>query len=301
MTVLITGATGLVGRELVSLFRKNGVTVHYLTTDYDKIKTEPDYIGFYWNPQEGKIDENCFVGVDTVIHLAGATIAKRWTKSYRQEIIESRVLSANLLFKVLKDNPHQVKQLIAASAIGIYSDSLIETYSESSPAIATDFLGNVVTSWEESTDKFGLLGIKVSKLRIGLVLSEKGGALPQMVKPVKSGFGAAFGSGKQWQSWIHIEDLAAMFYTAAKQGWEGIFNAVAPNPVTNTELTKSIAKVLRKPLWLPNIPKFVMKLVLGEMHTLLFSSQKVSSQKAESTGFVFKYTKIDKTLQSILK
>lgn len=300
MTVLITGATGLVGKELVSLFRKNGVTVHYLTTNENKIKTESDYIGFYWNPQEGKIDENCFLGVDSVIHLAGATIGKRWTPAYKQEIIESRLLSTNLLFKTLKDNPHEIKQIISASAIGIYPDSFTEIYDEKSLDVAKDFLGNVVAKWEESSEKFKMLNIKVCKFRIGLVLSNKGGALPQMTKPIKMGFGACFGSGNQWQSWIHIDDLTSMFYKAVQNKWEGVYNAVAPNPVTNKELTKCIAVILHKTLWLPNIPKFMMKIVLGEMHTLLFSGQKVSSQKALSSGFEFKYPTIEKALTNLI-
>ena len=144
MKILITGATGLVGNELVSLLLQNGETVHYLTTNKKKIESQSNYKGFYWNPEQGIIDENCFIGVDAIIHLAGANIGKRWTKNYKQEIIESRILSSNLLFKSLKDFPHEVKQIVSASAVGIYPDHLKKLYSESEKKVDNSFLGNVV-------------------------------------------------------------------------------------------------------------------------------------------------------------
>lgn len=301
MKILITGATGLVGTELVSLLLQNGIAVHYLTTSKKKIDNEPNFKGFYWNPEQGIIDENCLMGVDAIMHLAGASISKRWTKRYKQEIIESRILSTNLLFKILKNNPHQVQQIVSASAIGIYADSLKNLYFEDSTEIDNGFLGNVVVKWEQSVDKFQSLGIKICKLRTGLVLSDKGGALSEIVKPIKIGFGAPFGSGLQMQSWIHIHDLAAMFLFAIEKKWQGVFNAVAPNPVNNKELTQHIATVFNKPLFLPNIPRFLMQLILGEMHLLLFTSQNVSASKAIENGFIFKYNNIDIALDHLLK
>lgn len=300
MKILITGATGLVGHELVSLLLQNGFSVHYLTTSKNKIESQPNYNGFYWDPTQGLVDEKCLEGVEAIIHLAGASISKRWTTSYKQEIIESRTLSTQTLFKLLKNHVHQVKQVVSASAIGIYPDSLDNFYTENTQEVASDFLGNVVVKWEESADSLSRLQISVCKIRIGLVLSMKGGALPEMVKPIKLGVGAAFGSGKQWQSWIHIHDLVRIFMTAVDQKWEGTFNAVAPNPVDNQTLTKEIASQLKKPLFLPNIPAFVMRLVLGEMHQLLFASQKVSSEKTISKGFDFKYKTVDVALQNLI-
>lgn len=299
MKVLITGATGLIGNELVSLLLQNGVNIHYLSTSKRKIKNEPNYKGFYWNPTQGIIDENCLMGVDAIIHLAGATISKRWTNTYKQEIIESRIVSSNLLFSALKNNPHQVKQIIAASGTAIYPNSKTEVYDENSKAIDAGFLGTVVLKWEESVDKFQLLGINVCKLRTGMVLSNKGGALVEMVKPIKMGFGAAFGTGKQMQSWIHIHDLAALYWFAAQNNWQGVFNAVAPKPVSNEVLTKAIAAVLQKPLIMPNIPQFMMRFILGEMHQLLFENRNISSQKAIDKGFAFKYKTIDKALENL--
>jgi len=300
MKVLITGATGMIGSELAALFLQNGISVHYLTTSKKEIKSENNFQGFYWNPQQGMIDENCMLGVDSIIHLAGASISKRWTQSYKQEIIESRIVSANLLYKILKSNPHQVKQFVSASAIGIYPDNLSKLYTEDEKSVDGSFLGNVVVKWEESVDKFKLLNINVCKIRTGLVLSKKGGMLQELLKPIKLGLGSPFGTGKQWQSWIHIHDLVHLYFYVVTHEWQGIYNAVSPNPVTNTTLTKSVAEKLRKPFFMPNIPKFLMKFILGEMHILLFTSQKVSAQKAIDNGFEFRYKNLDAALKDLL-
>lgn len=301
MKILITGATGLIGTELVALLLQNGVTVHYLTTSKKKIESKPNYHGFFWNPNQGIIDENALMGVDSIIHLAGATVAKRWTSKYKQEIIESRILSSNVLFKALKDNPHSVKQIVSSSAIGIYPDSLTKNYTEENADIDESFLGKVVMKWEESVNKFKLLNIKVTKIRTGLVLSTKGGALPEMLRPINMGIGSPFGSGKQVQSWIHINDLVELYLFAVQNELNGAYNAVAPNPVTNKKLTQEIAAVVKKPLFMPNIPKFLMALVLGEMHTILFASQNVSSDKIEEEGFKFQYKQLDKALINLLE
>lgn len=300
MKVLITGATGLIGTELVSLLLQNGISVNYLTTAKNKIVNELNYNGFYWSPEQGIIDENCLMGVDSVINLAGANIDKRWTNSYKQEIIESRLLSSALLFKAIKNNPNQVKQFISASGTSIYPNSDTIIYDENSTEVNNSFLGNVVIKWEESTDRFASLGLKVCKLRTGIVLSTKGGALVEMLKTIKLGLGSSFGSGKQIQSWIHVHDIAALYYFTLQKELEGVYNAVSPNPVTNEQLTFSIAKVLRKPLFMPNIPKFIMKLVLGEMHELLFENRNLSAKKIIDKGFIFKYKTIDEAMKNIL-
>lgn len=299
MKVLITGATGLIGDELVSLLLQNGISIHYLTTSKKKIENQPNYRGFFWNPEQGIIDENCLMGVDAIIHLAGATIAKRWTTAYKEEILESRILSSNVLFKALKNNPHQVQQIVSASASGIYPNSDTVVYTEDSPAFDDSFLGTVVVKWEDSVEAFKRLNLKVCILRTGLVLSNKGGALPEMMKPIQLGLGAPFGTGKQMQSWIHIHDLAALYLFAVENKLEGVYNAVAPNPVTNEELIKAIATALRKPLFLPNIPQFVMKFILGEMHELLFENKNLSPQKVVNAGFYFKYKTLYKAFENL--
>ncbi|WP_277011991.1 TIGR01777 family oxidoreductase [Flavobacterium lindanitolerans] len=300
MKILITGATGLIGTELVSLLLQNGITIHYLTTSKKEIKNEPNYQGFYWNPQQGVIDEKAIVGVDTIVHLAGASISMRWTSKNKQEIIESRTLTTNLLYRILKSHPHQVRHFVSASAIGIYPDSLTAFYTEDNKLVDNSFLGQVVVKWEEAVDNFKRLNIKVCKIRTGLVLSEKGGMLKELLKPIKVGMGSAYGSGKQWQSWIHIHDLVHLYHFAIQHEWEGVYNATAPNPVDNHELVKKTAAILEKPFFMPNVPEFLLKLLLGEMYILLVSSQNVSSQKAQDNGFVFKYRTLDKALENLL-
>lgn len=301
MKILITGATGLVGRELVKLLLARNHSVNYLTTSISKIESKPNYQGFYWNPQQGKIDENCLYEVDAIVHLAGASISKRWTNAYKQEIIESRILSAELLYNLVKKHPNSVKQFVSASGTAIYPESFTKVYDENTKVTEDSFLSNVVKKWEESADRFQVLGLKVCKIRTGIVLSEQGGALPEMVKPIKMGFGAAFGSGRQTQSWIHIEDLAALYLFVIEKQLEGTFNAVTSNPVSNAMLTKVIAKILKKPLWLPNIPEFIMKLVLGEMSYLLFSSKNLSSQKIQDIGFEFKFPQLEQAIRDLYK
>ena len=300
MRILITGATGLIGTEIVNICKQQNIAVNYLTTRKSKIENTNSFKGFYWNPSKNEIDINCFNGVNAIIHLAGATIAKRWTDRYKKEIISSRVDSTTLLISSLNKIEHHITQVVAGSAIGIYPDHLKTNYTEAFNGENNSFLGEVVNVWEAAIDGFKDQNIRVSKIRTGLVLSAKGGAMAQMVKPIKFGLGAAFGSGKQWQSWIHVNDLAALFVFTLNNNLEGTYNGVAPNPVTNNALTKAIAKTLCKPLFLPNIPKFVMQFVLGQMHKLLFESQQVSSKKIEAAGFTFSYPFLDKALEDLL-
>jgi len=300
MRVLITGATGLIGSDIVKRCLKENIQVNYLTTSKSKISSDTNYKGYYWNIKTKEIDLNCFNNVEAIIHLAGATIAKRWTPCYKKEILSSRLQTTKLLADSLKKHPHTVKQVISASAIGIYPDSLSNYYDEDHSTGDNTFLSKVVKHWENAADLFEELNIPVAKIRIGLVLSKKDGALPKLVKPMKLGLGAGFGSGQYWQSWIHINDLSRLFVYVLNHHLKGVYNAVAPNPVVNQEFTRLCAQVLEKPLFLPNIPKFLMKLVLGKMHTLLFLSQRVSSKKIEAAGFEFKYHHLEPALKDLL-
>lgn len=298
--VLITGATGLVGQEIVKQCHDQNIAVNYLSTSKTKLEDKANYKGFYWNPSTGEIDVNCFKDVDVIINLAGATIAQRWTKANKEVILNSRVEALQLLFNTIKAENISIKQLVSASAIGIYPDSLTHYYEEDFKDFDDRFLAKVVTSWENEADQFKSLNIKVSKIRIGIVLSEKGGALPQLVKPIRWFVGSALGSGNQWQSWIHIEDIAAIFMYVVKNTIEGTFNGVAPNAMTQKNMVKSIAKVVKRPILLPAVPSFVLKLILGEMSALVLESQRVSSKKIEDLGFMFKYYQLQSALEDVL-
>ncbi|MCJ7468080.1 MAG: TIGR01777 family oxidoreductase [Maribacter sp.] len=300
MKVLITGATGLIGSEIVAVCHQRNLEVNFLTTRKYKLIQKENLKGFYWNPATAKIDLECFQGVSAIINLAGADISKRWTKSYKKQILSSRLDSLRTLYGALKKvGTGEIKSFVSASAIGIYPNSLTSLYDEDEIKVDDSFLGEVVEAWEKEVDLFTEFGFSVAKIRIGLVMSSNGGALPEMSKPIKYGLGAAFGSGEQWQSWIHISDLAHIFIFVVENELQGIYNGVGPNPVTNSKLVREIAKVLDRPLILPNIPKFMMKALLGEMSYVLFASQRVSSKKIEEEGFIFTYRNICLALQEI--
>ncbi|HKJ49115.1 MAG TPA: TIGR01777 family oxidoreductase [Christiangramia sp.] len=296
MRVLITGATGLIGSKLSQLCRDKGIKVNYLTTSKSKIKKEDDYQGFYWDPNNQEIEKGCIDGVKIIIHLAGASIAEPWSDSYKRKIIKSRTETAALLHKTLESNMNQVENFISASAIGVYPSSLEKLYFEDNNEKADNFVGEVVRKWEAAADKFENLGLDVAKIRVGLVLAEDGGMLEKIKKPISLNMGAALGSGKQWQSWIHIDDLAGIFLYAIENELTGVYNAVAPNPVTNKELTQELAKKMGKTIWLPNVPKFALKALLGEMSEIVLSSQLVSSKKIEEVGYNFEYTNLVRAL-----
>ncbi|MBZ9787815.1 TIGR01777 family oxidoreductase [Psychroflexus sp. CAK57W] len=300
MRVLITGATGLVGQALVDLFHEHGIDVNYLTTSRSKIETQSKYQGFYWNPSTSEIAPDCFDGVSTIINLAGASVAQRWTSSYKKAILNSRTDSLHTLKKALANRTHKVEHLISASAVGLYKDSLTKFHEEDDFEQGDNFLAEVVEQWEAAADELADLGLEVTKIRIGVVLSDEGGALEKIKSPIESYIGAPLGSGKQWQSWIHISDLARIFHHVMENRLEGVFNGVSPNPVTNKELTECIAEKLEKPLILPNVPEFVLKLMLGEMSAIVLGSQLVSSRKILSSGFQFRFAQLKPALTNLL-
>ena len=300
MKLLITGATGLIGSSIIENTQKNDIKVHYLTTRKSKINSIPGAIGFLWNPSTQEIDIQCFDGVDTIIHLAGASISKRWTSKNKKEIFDSRVFSTQLLKKGLEDSgTGKIKSIICASAIGIYPNSFHETFTEKNKILNENYLQEIVIAWEKESRKLSSLAANFSIIRIGLVLSARGGLLTKLALPVKLMAGSAFGSGSQWQSWIHISDLTLLFLHCATNNWKGLFNAVSPNPVTQLELIKEIGKALNRPVFLPNIPSFILKFFLGDRSILVLGSQKISAKLILKKGFSFQFLSLDSALREI--
>lgn len=300
MRILITGATGLVGNHLVNLCHEQGIQVHYLTTRRKALESRENYRGYYWDPARNAIDPACFEGVGSIVNLAGAPIACRWTKSAKKRILKSRTESLRTLAKGLEQvGAREVNSLVTASGIGGYPSSLSEYYHEDFEGLDASFIGEVVGAWEKEADALKRFDLSVAKIRVGLVLAEEGGALPQMARQVRLYAGAAYGSGEQWQSWIHVRDLARMFLFILNHRLEGLYNGVAPNPVTNAKLFREIARTLDKPMWLPNIPEYLMKLILGEMASVLFASQRASSRKIEDLGFDFQFSNVCRALEDI--
>lgn len=298
--ILITGGTGMVGSRLTEFLLQKGYQVSYLSRRKEQI---PNITVYQWDIEKDFIEDGAIQNADYIIHLAGAGIAdKRWTDARKKELIDSRVKPIGLIISHLQKNPStKLKGFISASGIGFYgADRGDERLDESSSA-GDDFLAECTTKWENASNPMVELGIRLLKFRIGVVLSDRGGALPQLTRPIKYGFGAALGSGQQWISWIHIDDLCKMLIEGIEnQTLKGEYNAVTANPITNETLTKIAAKVMKKPLWLPNVPAFAMKLFLGEMAQIVLGSTYVLNNKIAQTGFKFQYPDAEKALQDLL-
>jgi len=291
--ILITGATGLVGNSLVSKLLNKGYKVNFLTTQKNKINSINGCKGFYWNPFRGEIDLNAFENISHIINLAGAPISESWTKKYKLKLIESRVLSSQILYNSMADLNLKIDGIISASAIGYYPSSINKLYKESDIFSSNNFLQEIVNKWENSINKLEIHSNNIVKLRIGLVLSDKGGFLSKLLTPIKFGLGSSFGSGNQWQSWIHIEDLTHLIIHSIENNLNGVFNAVAPNPISQTELIKHLGERLNRPIFLPNIPEVILKIIIGNRSQLVLGSQKVSSNKILKSGFKFIYEKFE--------
>ncbi len=297
-TILITGSSGLIGRNLSRFLLQKGYTIYHLSRSIPN--KDSLFKTFKWDVYDGKIDAHCIDGVDAIIHLAGEGIAdKPWSKKRKGLIIKSRTESIRLIYDLLKRKDNQVKTIISASAIGYYGDQDNKLLTEDNPP-GTNFLANTCIAWEKAVDEGAALGIRIVKLRTGVVLSLQGGALPQMAKPIKWGIGANLGSGKQWVSWIHLQDVLRMYHFALENlELSGTYNMTAPHPVQNSEFTALLAKQLRKPIWLPGVPVFVLRMILGEKSSLVLDSAKVSSDKIINAGFTFNFLTLADALKNI--
>ena len=278
MNVAITGASGFVGRAVAENLRNAGHIVRAVSL-------------------RGGLEPDALVGVNAVVHLAGEPVAQRWTAAARDRILRSRVEGTRALVAAMRRQPPQV--LISASAVGYYGSRGDEILTESSPA-ADDFLGRVAAAWEEEAQTAEPLGVRVARLRIGMVLGPNGGALARMLTPFRLGVGGHLGSGHQWMSWIHIHDLVELIAFLMKESTvRGVFNATSPFPVTNREFTRALADAVHRPAIFP-IPALALRLMFGEMSEVLLASQRAIPDAAQRAGFVFQHPDIFAALAQIV-
>ena len=300
MKVLITGATGLIGSQIIEDCTKSNISVNFLTTSRRKIIKSDMVNGYYWNPSKKVIDLDCFIDIDTIIALSGSSIFSLWTRKRKKEIISSRVLSLDFLKESIENNDIKISQLISASGISLYPDSLKIKYDENESTFDDSFLSNVIMKWETAANSFSTIGVKVSIVRIGLVLSKKAGVFKQTIMPMKFGFGIIFGSGNQIQSWIHINDLSRIFLFIMQKKIEGNYNAVSNNNLTNLEFTRTISSNYSRAIFNIKIPKIFFSLLFGEMHEILFKSHNISSRKIQNLGFSFKFENLDNAVKNLI-
>ncbi len=297
--VLISGGTGLVGSRLTEMLLEKGYQVSMLSRGKASV---PNVTVYQWDVTKKQIETQAVTQADYIIHLAGAGIAdERWTEARKKVILDSRTESARLLSDTLKATGHQPKAFLSASAIGIYgADRGEESLSETS-TYGNDFLAYVTKAWEATILPITELGIRTVLMRIGIVLSEKGGALKKIAAPIRLGAGAPLGSGHQWMSWIHVDDLCQMFiYAMENESLQGSYNAVAPHPATNKQLTQTTALALHRPLILPNVPAFALKLAFGELSIAVLGSLKVENKKIASTGFTYTYPTLPQAIENLM-
>jgi uncharacterized protein len=302
MKVIVTGSTGLVGRALVRSLLADGNSVTRLVRGGAQTFSAPGTRAVRWEPDEGVIDAKELEGHDAAVHLAGEPIAEgRWTQERKRRILESRVKGTRLLAETLARLEEKPKVLVSASAIGFYGDRGDEVLREES-ASGEDFLSEVCREWEKATLAASQAGIRVVHLRIGIVLSAEGGALAKMLAPFKLGVGGRVGSGRQYMSWITLDDLVGVIRRAlADESLRGPVNAVAPNAVTNEEFTKALGRVLGRPTFL-HVPAFAARLAFGEMaDALLLSSARVEPARLKEAGYEFSQTEIEGALRHVLK
>lgn len=296
--VLITGASGLIGSLLSKALLLRGYKINILTRE--KKVSEQGITYFDWDIKKGKIDPSCINGVQAIIHLAGENIAARpWRQEQKQRIIKSRTDSIRLIYSLLKHCCHNVKTVISASASGYYGDRGSLELKEDSPP-GNDFMAHCCIAWERAVSEGEGLGLRVVKLRTGLILSKEGGVLPLMIKPVKWGIGAVMGTGEQWVSWIHIQDAVEIYCHALEnESCKGAYNMSAPLPICNKALMEGLSHHFGKRLIPPNIPKLVLRIVLGEMRALVLNSVRMSCNKIKESGFIFRFDSFSTALENI--
>ena len=304
-TVLITGGTGMVGKSLTQHLLNNQYKVIILSRSVQNNQANANLSYALWDVKKQQIDIAAIKAADYIVHLAGAGVVdKKWTDAYKKEIIDSRIESSKLLFDALKNNENKVKAIVSASAIGWYGADAVPV----KPFIETDeaddsFLGLACKLWEDSVSAFTSLGKRAVKIRIGIVMSNDGGALAEFKKPVKLGVASILGSGKQMVSWIHIDDLCRAFIAGIENDkMDGSYNAVAPLPVSNKTLSVTLAKAMNGNFYIPlHVPEFVLKIMMGDRSIEVLKSATVSCEKLLKTGFTFQYNSIEETIANLIK
>lgn len=296
--ILISGATGLVGKKLAKLLYERGYQVEILVRSKSQ---KSDFKSYVWDYEKKYLEAGALDNTYIFIHLAGAPISKRWTEAYKKEVYDSRVDSAQFIFEEMQKQNIHPEAVISSSAVGIYGQQTSFQIFSEEDLPASDFLGTVCSDWEKKAIQFQELGSRVVRIRTSTVLSEKGGALEVLKKPIEMNFGAVLGTGEQFFPWIHIEDLVNIYFKAVEDvTMNGAYNAVAPDFVTNERFTKKIAEHLNKKIWLPNIPKFIIKVALGEMSVLALEGSRISAQKIIDSGFKFKYESLESALSDVI-
>jgi uncharacterized protein (TIGR01777 family) len=296
--ITISGASGLIGRRLLKTLAGDGHTLQVLSRHAGT--NMPGGVRVWpWEPAKGEPPMEALTDADAIIHLAGEPVAQRWTPEVKQRIRESRVTGTANLVRAIAKLPQAPKMLVSASAMGYYGSRGDEVLTESS-APGSDYLAKVCVDWEKAAQEAEKIGVRVVRLRTGIVLDARGGALAKMLPPFKMGVGGKIGSGRQWMSWIHAEDLAGMIRFALNNQVSGPINGVSPNPVTNADFTRALGGVLKRPAIVP-VPALALKLAFGEMSEVLLASQRVAPKAAEASGYRFQFTDVGAALADVLK
>lgn len=294
--ILMTGAGGTIGRRLTDALLEKGYRLHHLVRESSV--RDPRVTSFLWNVPAGEIDPACIAGVTAVIHLAGEPVADRaWSPKVKQEIVDSRTKSIELIYNLLKAAGHALTTVVSASAVGYYGDRDDDLLVESDSA-GSGFLPDCCLAWEAAVDA-APAGVRVVKFRTGIVLEKDSGALAPIAKTVALGIGSPLGSGKQWMPWIHIDDVVAMYIHGLESDIAGAFNMAAPNPVPNREFTATLAKVLKKPFWMPRVPALALRILMGKRSRVALDSVRTSADKILASGFQFSYLHAEDALNAI--
>ncbi|XWN51090.1 TIGR01777 family oxidoreductase [Anoxybacillus flavithermus] len=301
MNILIAGGTGFVGKALTAYFTQNGHHMYILTRNTQKRENDPYIHYVQWLTDDANPHEQ-LPSIDIIINLAGESInSGRWNETGKRAIMESRLQATHAIYGLITKMSKKPQVVIQASAIGIYGTSLNDTFTERRETIGIDFLAQTVKRWEEAGRRIESLGVRTVFMRFGIILGKNGGALPRIVLPYKWFIGGTIGSGKQWMSWVHINDvIGAIDFVIRHENISGSINVTAPHPVTMEQFGKTIAKVLHRPHWLP-VPSFVLKILLGEMSMLVLEGQRVIPEKLLQAGYHFSFPTVDRALVNILQ